>query len=159
VEVVALPLGDYSIPGFEDRVAVERKTLDDLISCLMGENRRRFERELARGRFYELFAVVVEASLASLAGGRYRSEMKAHAALQSIIAFQVRYRVPFVWAGSRAAAEYFTYWFLSKYRREVSERFKRAIKTESKGGSHARQSDRRSIEEFAGGHPVSVGGV
>ena len=66
----------------------------------MNSNRDRFERELARGRHYDLFAVVVEASLADVSQGRYRSDMKPQAALQSIITFQVRYRVPFVWAGT-----------------------------------------------------------
>jgi DNA excision repair protein ERCC-4 len=123
-----LPVGDYSLPGFEDRVAVERKALEDLISCLMGSNRDRFERELYRGRHYDLFAVVVEATLSDVFRGHYRSGMKAHAALQSIIAFQVRYRVPFVWAGNRNGAEYITYSLLSKYLREIGERFKQATK-------------------------------
>lgn len=123
-----LPTGDYSIPGFEDRAAIERKSLEDLVGCLMGSNRQRFERELARGRHYELFAVVVEASFADVAHGRYRSEMKAHSALQSIITFQVRYQVPFLWCGNRAGAEYMTYSLLAKYLREISERYKQAMK-------------------------------
>jgi DNA excision repair protein ERCC-4 len=128
LEVAALPVGDYSLPGFEDRAAVERKELDDLIQCLMGKGRDRFERELARGRSLEMFHVVVEASLGDVAQGRYRSEMKAHSALQSIIAFQVRYRVSFVWAGNRRGAEYMTYWLLSKFLREIGERYKQATK-------------------------------
>lgn len=127
-EVVTLPVGDYSLPGFTDRVAIERKALEDLVSCLMGSNRERFERELYRGRHYDLFAVVVESTLADVSRGRYRSEMKAHAALQSIIAFQVRYRVPFVWAGNREGAEYITHSLLSKYLREIGERYKQATK-------------------------------
>lgn len=130
--VEGLPVGDYSLPGFQDWAAVERKNLEDLISCLMGENRARFERELTKGRSYDLFAVVVEAPLLAVSQGRYRSEMKAHAALQSIITFQVRYRVPFVWAGNRAGAEYVTYSLLAKYLREISERFKQA--TRAQGG-------------------------
>ena len=63
-ETATLLVGDYSLPGFQDRAAVERKSLNDLIGCLMGKDRERFERELARGRHYDLFAVVVEASLA-----------------------------------------------------------------------------------------------
>jgi DNA excision repair protein ERCC-4 len=125
-EPATLPVGDYSLPGFEDRAAIERKSLEDLISCLMGSNRGRFERELYRGRHYDLFAVVVEATLADVLRGHYRSGMKAHAALQSIITFQVRYRVPFVWAGNRDGAEYITYSLLSKYLREIGERFKQA---------------------------------
>ena len=129
-EVVGLPVGDYSLPGFTDRVAVERKELGDLIACLMDGNRDRFERELAKARHYDLFAVVVEAPLSAVSQGRFKSEMKAHAALQSIITFQVRYRVPFVWAGNRAGAEYCTFWFLSKYLREIGERYKLAAKTQ-----------------------------
>jgi ERCC4-type nuclease len=127
-EPATLPVGDYSLPGFEDRAAIERKTLDDLIACLMGSNRERFERELARGRHYELFWLMVEASLEDVSKGKYRSAMKPHSALQSLISFQIRYRVPFMWAGSRKAAEYYTYWTLAKYLRELEERFRKATK-------------------------------
>jgi len=120
----ALPAGDYSLPGFEDRIAIERKELNDLIACLMNGNRARFERELSKLRFYDLAAVVIEASLEDVSKGRYRSEMKPHAALQSVLAFQVRYRVPFVWAGDRAGAEYVTYSLLSKYLEEIEKRFR-----------------------------------
>lgn len=123
-EPAALPVGDYSLPGFQDRVAIERKELNDLVGCLMGENRQRFERELAKARPYDLFAVVVEAALEDVSRGRYRSEMKPHAALQSLCAFQVRYRVPFMWAGNRRGAEYLTFSFMAKYLRELEERFK-----------------------------------
>jgi len=129
-EVVGLPVGDYSLPGFTDRVAVERKELGDLIACLMDGNRDRFERELAKARHYDLFAVVVEAPLSAVSQGRFRSEMKAHAALQSLLAFQVRYRLSIIWAGNRAGAEYCTFWLLSKYLREIRERYKLATKTQ-----------------------------
>lgn len=127
-EPATLPIGDYSLSGFTDRVAIERKDLNDLVSCLMNGNRDRFERELARGRHYDLFAVVVEASLADVSQARYRSDMRPQAALQSIITFQVRYRVPFMWAGNRTGAEYMTYSFLAKYLREIRERYKMAVK-------------------------------
>jgi len=124
-ERAALPAGDYSMTGFEDRVAIERKELNHLIACLKGDNRDRFERELTKLRFHDLAAVVVEASLEDVSKGRYRSEMKPHAALQSVFAFQVRYRVPFIWAGSRAGAEYVTFSLLEKYLAEIEKRFER----------------------------------
>jgi DNA excision repair protein ERCC-4 len=130
LEPATLLVGDYSLPGFQDRVSIERKSLDDLVDCLMGKDRDRFERELARGRHYDLFMVVVEASLADVSQGRYRSEMRAQAALQSIITFQVRYGVSFVWAGNRAGAEYITHGLLSKYLREIGERYKLAAKAQ-----------------------------
>ena len=131
-ETATLPVGDYSLPGFQDRAAIERKSLNDLIGCLMGKDRERFERELARGRHYDLFMVVVEGNLADVSQGRYHSDMKPQAALQSIITFQVRYRIPFVWAGNRTGAEYMTYSFLAKYLREIGERYKLAVQAQDR---------------------------
>jgi ERCC4-type nuclease len=131
-ERATLPAGDYSLPGFEDRIAIERKELNDLIACLMNGNRDRFERELSKLRFFDLAAVVVESSLDDVSKGRYRSEMKAHAALQSIFAFQVRYRVPFIWAGNRAGAEYVTYSLLEKYMAEIEKQYHQAAKSHEK---------------------------
>lgn len=93
VEAGALTVGDYSLAGLEDRVAVERKNLPDLVMCL-GRERERFEWELQRGRALDAFAVVVEAGWADLAGGRYRSRLNPHAACQSVAAFMVRYGAP-----------------------------------------------------------------
>ena len=139
-EVVAIPVGDYSLPGFQDRVSIERKSLEDLIACLMGDNRDRFERELAKARYFDLFAVVVEAPLSAVSRGQYRSEMKTQAALQSILTFQVRYRVAFVWAGNRAGAEYIVHGLLSKYLREIGERFKVATKGQEVAGIRGQES-------------------
>jgi ERCC4-type nuclease len=124
VVVGTLPTGDYSLPGFEDRVAIERKSLDDLVGCLKGDQRDRFERELARGRTYELFAVVIEGSFQDLRLGRYRSEIKSESVLQSIAAYQVRYQVPFYCCGTRALAEYWTFSLLAKYADEVRIRMR-----------------------------------
>ena len=48
-EVGTVPVGDYSISGLENHIAVERKELNDLIGCLTTD-RERFERELHKGR-------------------------------------------------------------------------------------------------------------
>lgn len=133
-----LDTGDYSLPGFEDRVAVERKSIDDLIGCLMGSDRARFERELSRGARYDLFCVVVESSLEDISKGRFKSNMKPHAALQSIFAFQVRYRVPFIWASNRAGGEYVTHSLLSKYLEEIEKRYRKAIDAEPKESTQAK---------------------
>ena len=132
IERTALPTGDYSLPGFESFIAIERKSIDDLVQCLKGQNRDRFEKELARGRHYECFAVVVEASLDDMKHGRYRSDMQPHAALQSITAFMVRYKTPFLWCGSREGGEYLVHSILSKYAAEIQKRYERLSKCEDK---------------------------
>lgn len=128
VQAGTLTTGDYSLAGLVDRCAVERKSLDDLLGCLTGEGRERFERELARARGLGAFAVVVKASFQDMAEGRYRSKMKPHAALQSVLAFTVRYGVPFIWAGTRAGAEYAAFHFFRHYLREAQERLRALVK-------------------------------
>jgi len=130
MEATTLNVGDYSITGFTDKIAVERKSLDDLLGCLTS-GRERFEKELARARSLDRFCVIVEASFEDLAKGLYRSQMKPHSACQSIIAWQIRYGTPFVFAGSRKAAEYYCFSFLQKYVREIEERMKALTKVQA----------------------------
>lgn len=134
VELVlcTLAVGDYSLAGLMDKVAVERKELPDLVQCL-GRERERFERELQRGMALDAFAVVVEASWADLAAGRYRSRLNPHAACQSVAAFMVRYRCPFLFAGSRAAAEYVAWSFLRQYLEGARRRWKAIAKAHGGG--------------------------
>jgi hypothetical protein len=126
VEAGTLQTGDYSLAGLTDRVAVERKSIDDLVGCLCSE-RERFERELQRAAGLDAFAVVVEASWADLAGGRYRSQMNPHSACQSVLAFGVRYRGQFLFAGSRAGGEYIVWSLLHQYLSGATKRLKSIV--------------------------------
>jgi ERCC4-type nuclease len=123
-EVGVLETGDYSLPGFTDRIAIERKTVDDLIGCL-SQDRERFQKELSRARNFEHFAVVIEASLPPIMAGRYRSRMNSNSVLQSIAAFSIRYGTPFLFCGDRPGGEYMTYSLLSKYAYEITRRYER----------------------------------
>ena len=98
-------------------VAVERKELNDLIGCLT-VGRDRFERELERSRSLDYFAVVAECSMEDIARHRYTSAAKPHAMLMSILALQMRYKAPFIFAGNRAGGEYTTYHLLRMFARE-----------------------------------------
>ena len=135
-QAATLGTGDYSIVGFTDKIAVERKSLDDLLGCLTA-GRERFEKELARSRALDRFCVLVEASFEDLAKGMYRSAMKPHSACQSIIAWQIRYGVSFVFAGSRKAAEYYCFSFLQKYVHEIEQRMKMLAKTQAPASGEA----------------------
>lgn len=133
-EVGTLGTGDYSLVGLTDRVAVERKSLPDLVICL-GRERERFERELQRAAALDAFAVVVESSWSELAAGQYRSQLNPHSACQSILAFTARYRIPFLFTGSRAGAEYATWGFLRQYLESARKRWGSIIKAH--GGDEA----------------------
>lgn len=127
VQAGALTVGDYSLFGLTDRVAVERKSLPDLVLCL-GRERERFERELQRAAALQAFMVVVEAPWGDLAAGNYRSQLNPNSARQSVLAFTCRYRIPFMFAGTRAEAERMTFDYLRHYLRSARERLKTLLR-------------------------------
>ena len=117
VTVGTLASGDISLKGFEDKIAIERKSLPDLVQCLSVE-RERFSRELVRLRGYDTAAVVIEQPVADLRCGEYRSKLNPESAWQSVLAFSMRYRIPFIFCADRADAEAVTYDLLRHYARD-----------------------------------------
>ncbi len=114
LETGTLATGDYSLVGLEDRVAVERKSLDDLMNCL-GRDRERFMREMERGRRLESFCVVAECDWRAIAQGAYRSQIRPQSALATIHAIMSRMMIPVIFAGSRAGGEFSTFSFLKQF--------------------------------------------
>jgi len=94
-----LDTGDYSIVGCEEWIAVERKSLDDLISCLT-TSRERFTEELRRAQRIRDFYVIIEGLYADLLRGNYHSRMNPRSAWASVIAMQQRFGIPFLFAGT-----------------------------------------------------------
>jgi len=117
-----IPVGDYSIFGLENRIAIERKEVNDLIGCLT-TGRERFEKELRQGKALDYFALVIEGSLSDLAEGNYRSQMNPKSAIQSLLAFSVRYRLPIFFCENRAYGQRVTESLLCKYAHEVERWF------------------------------------
>lgn len=88
---VCLHTGDYSLEGYEDRVAVERKSLNDLFHTL-SQGRDRFERELARLNGFEVAAVVVEAEWATILTDPLRfSQLEPKTVFRSVLAWCQRF--------------------------------------------------------------------
>ncbi len=98
-----LPTGDLSLAGCGDLICIERKTLDDLISCLCA-GRHRFSRELQRAQRIRQFYLICEGSYHDLLKGQYHSKMHPRAAWESEIALQSRYGIPFLFAGNEEMA-------------------------------------------------------
>lgn len=83
-----LETADYSIEGLEERVAFERKSLTDLLSCC-GTARERFERELLRLRGYEVKGLVIETTWPEIELGQWRSKIKPAAVTGSLMAWSL----------------------------------------------------------------------
>ncbi len=122
VEVGALNVGDYSILGLENHIAIERKELNDLIGSLT-TGRERLEKELWRGKALDYFALVVEASLSDIINHNYRSEMDPKSAIQSLLAFSIRYRLPIWFCENREYGARVTESLLMKYANELEKKF------------------------------------
>lgn len=102
-EPATLATGDYSVKALEHVVAIERKSLPDLLGCIGGD-RERFEREIQRLLAYPVRAIVVEASWADLEAGEWRSQVSPAAAVGSVLGW-IAAGVPVVMAGNRERAE------------------------------------------------------
>jgi ERCC4-type nuclease len=101
-----LATGDYSIVGLEHVIAIERKGLNDFVSCCAGE-RDRFQAELKRMLAYETRAVVIEASWADLERGEWRSKIPAQSVVSSALGW-IAAGIPIVPAGDRGTAQRYT---------------------------------------------------
>ena len=97
-----LATGDYSVRGLESLVAIERKSLPDLLACV-GASRERFEREVLRLLAYPCRAIVVEATWPDLERGEWRSQVTPAAAIGSVLGW-IAGGVPVLMAGDHARA-------------------------------------------------------
>jgi DNA excision repair protein ERCC-4 len=97
-----LTTGDYSVAGLEHVIAVERKSLSDLLGCI-GQERERFEREMHRIQAFPVKALVIEASWAELEKGEWRSRVTSAAVVGSLLGWMAM-GVPVVLAGDHKRA-------------------------------------------------------
>jgi ERCC4-type nuclease len=116
----ALPTGDYSVEGFEDRVAVERKTLDDLVGSLI-RARERFLREMRRFETYEARCIVVEADWSDVAERRYAGGVHPKSIFGAVLSVIVDHGVPVYFLSNRQIACRFTEDFLLRFHRKATE--------------------------------------
>lgn len=115
-----LPVGDYSIEGPEDSVAVERKTIENLVSTVI-HSRKRFTKELRLLSEYDTACVVVEAHLRDILGGHYRPGAHPNAVLGALLSIVVDFGIPVFFCSDRQAACRFMEGFLHRCHRKEGE--------------------------------------
>ena len=116
----ALPAGDYSLAGLEDRVAVERKSLADFVTTVI-RGRKRFHRELKKLSAFESACVVVECNFRDLVDGRYRSDAHPHALIATVASIVVDFGVPVFFCSDRQAACRFVEEYLTRFHRRIAK--------------------------------------
>jgi DNA excision repair protein ERCC-4 len=86
VEPATLATGDYTLKGLESLVAVERKSLDDLLGCV-GRERERFDKEVQRLLAYPVRVLVVESTWGEIELGQWRSKVRPEAVIGSLLSW------------------------------------------------------------------------
>lgn len=103
-----LPVGDYSVAGMEHLLAMERKSLNDLVSTLM-HNRERFFRMCEKLALYPYRCILVEASYEDVKSPySFTSDVKAHpnGVSGSLDAVEAKWNIPVIYTSQiKALAE------------------------------------------------------
>lgn len=109
-----LATGDYSIEGLEQHVAIERKSLPDLIGTLFGSatdsvgdragHQDRFRAELERMRAFSFAMLLIEASRADVWAHRYQSAVQPLTVINLVDSLMVDFAFHAVWAGNAQEA-------------------------------------------------------
>lgn len=94
-----LPAGDYSVRGFTHLIALERKSVADLIGTLT-KGRERFENELDLLAEYRWKAILIEGRRGDVEAGIYRSLATPQSIIGSLRAIWFRWNVPAFWCDS-----------------------------------------------------------
>lgn len=115
---MALPTADYSVQGMESLIALERKTLTDVVGSVL-QNRERFLRMCERLADYKHKAILIEASYTEIKTPyRFTSDVRAHpnGVVGTLDAIEAKYGIPIIYSASdRALAEERAASWLSKH--------------------------------------------
>lgn len=117
-----LESGDYTLEGFEQRIAIERKSPRDVYITLQ-QNFDRFDNEFTRMNGMEAAWIVVEAPLARYAGGNgadYYQMLacvhKKHHVLRGMLSLMIRYPgIRWKFCQSPEEAEWFAFLQLLRF--------------------------------------------
>lgn len=115
--VKTLPIGDFSVVGFEDKIAIDRKQIGDFIGCVTWE-KERFTRLLLRMQALDFAAVVIESAISDVRARKYRADVLPSFVLGAAARITTKYRVPVFFCGSLESSTDFAVRLLRSWWRE-----------------------------------------
>lgn len=110
-QLIGIPTGDYSVVGYTSLIAVERKSLQDLLGSV-GRGRDRFRDEFMRLAEIRYRAVVIEGTQTALYKLPKWGRVTAGHARGTMMSWGMEYNVQVHWAESRAMAKLYVHDFL-----------------------------------------------
>jgi len=118
--VATLPAGDYSVRGYTHVIAIERKSVSDLISTLT-KGRERFENELDLLAEYRWKAILIEGRRGDVEAGIYRSLATPQSIIGSLRAIWMRWGVPAFWLDSPEGCAREVAWYARRLHEKYPE--------------------------------------
>lgn len=120
VEAGTLATGDYSVVGFADRMAIERKSLDDLVHTVIHDSTR-WHAEVRRLADLDASCVVVEAGLPDLFARHYTGQADPRSVLGRVLSVELDFHVPVIFAGDRPHARVWATMWLARAARRCAQ--------------------------------------
>lgn len=116
-EIACLKTGDYSIKGYENIIAVERKTKSDAYQSFgRKKNRDRFIKELERMSELKRACIIIECSFSDfLTPPDYVQKISGKSMINSLISWYIKYNVPFFFSENRRISQAFVVRFFEKF--------------------------------------------
>jgi DNA excision repair protein ERCC-4 len=108
IENKKLDVGDYSLKGYENKFALERKSQLDLFGTL-GKDHKRFKKEILRALEYDYFAIIVEDNYDNILNKKFensfRSKMRGYIITSILFTIHLKYKIPIFFANDRNEAK------------------------------------------------------
>ena len=118
-QLVGIPTGDYSIVGHTATIAIERKSLPDLLGSV-GRGRERFREEFVRLSDIRYRAVVIEGTMSGLMKQRRWGRVTPAHAIGTMASWAIEYQVPVFFCDDRSKAKWLTHTLLRLAYEKVS---------------------------------------
>ncbi len=115
--VKKLPMGDLSVVGYEDKIAIDRKQIGDFIGCVTWE-RERFSRLLTAMKQLSFAAVVIESTIADVRSRKYRADVTPSFVLGAAAKVTTKYGIPVFFCGSLESSTSYAVHLLRAWWRE-----------------------------------------
>ena len=115
-----LKVGDYSIRGFENQIAIERKQAEEIYGNF-GHGRERFMKECELLSTYERACIIIENDLSRLISPpeytkrMYKMKLKKSHIVGALAKLIGEYGIPVIFASGRREANELTYAILKQY--------------------------------------------
>lgn len=105
-----LRTGDYSLKGYEKKITIERKTLNDYVQTII-HRQKNFKKELQRMKNMDYAIIIVEADWSDLLNKKYNCNAKPSSVMGLTISIIINWQIPIYFLSNRQIAQ----WFVEKY--------------------------------------------